>query len=216
MRKGLTANIDAIIENVATMETIKPYILCGGTALAMQIGHRKSEDLDFMMWRKSKTEKPEIDWPCIERELREKVGEIESFNMLGFDQVEFMVAGVKFSFYVSNNYCPVSEPIQYLGNIRLADVYSIMAMKIEVMLRRMKMRDYYDIYAILHEGYDIAKGIETALKYSQYKLSTKNIMMLLLSDNFMSDESFSQLDPKYKISKEEIREYILIKLKMDN
>ena len=216
MRKGLTANIDAIIEKVATMETIAPYILAGGTALAMQIGHRKSEDLDFMMWRRSKTDKPEIDWPSIERELREKVGEIESFNMLGFDQVEFVAAGVKFSFYVSNNYCPVSEPVPYIGNIRLADVYSIMAMKMEVMLRRMKMRDYYDIYAILREGYDIGKGIEAALKYSAHKLSTKNIVMMLLSDNFMSDENFGQLDPKYKVSKAEIREYILHKLKDAN
>jgi len=56
MRKGLTEKIDAIIEKVAELECIKPYILCGGTALAMQIGHRKSEDLDFLMWRKSKKE----------------------------------------------------------------------------------------------------------------------------------------------------------------
>ena len=156
MRKGLTEKIDAIIEKVAELECIKPYILCSGTALAIQLGHRKSEDLDFMMWRKSKNEKPEVDWPAIEKELKEKVGEIENFNMLGFDQIEFAVKGVKLSFYVSDNYCPVSEPLVYLGNIRLADVYSILAMKIEVMLRRMKMRDYYDIYAILKEGYDIS------------------------------------------------------------
>ena len=56
MRQGLTTNIEAIIEQVAQLECIKPYILCGGTALAIQIGHRKSEDLDFMMWRISKTE----------------------------------------------------------------------------------------------------------------------------------------------------------------
>ncbi|MDR2970225.1 MAG: nucleotidyl transferase AbiEii/AbiGii toxin family protein [Tannerellaceae bacterium] len=216
MRKGLTTNIDAIIERVAAMETIEPYILVGGTALAMQIGHRKSEDLDFMMWRKSKTEKPEIDWPTIERELQEKIGEIENFNMLGFDQVEFVAAGVKFSFYVSNNYCPVLEPVSYMGNIRLADVYSIMAMKMEVMLRRTKMRDYYDIYAILREGYAISKSIEVALKYSQHKLSTKNLVMMLLSDYFMSDANFTQLAPKYKVSKEEIREYILRKLKDTN
>ncbi len=85
--------------------------------------------------------------------------------------------------------------------------------KMEVMLRRMKMRDYYDIYAILKEGYDIPKGIDAALKYSQHKLSTKNIAMMLLSDRFMSDEKFEQLDPKYNVSKEEIREYILQKLK---
>lgn len=142
------------------MENIKPYILAGGTALSIQLGHRKSDDLDFMMWRISKKEKPEVRWTSIEKELKEKVGEIENFNMLGFDQVEFVVKGVKFSFYVNDNYNPVSEPVSYLGNIRLADVYSILAMKLEVMLRRAKMRDYYDIYAILKEGWDISIGIE--------------------------------------------------------
>ena len=161
----------------------------------------------------NKTEKPEIDWTSIEKELRDKVGEVESFNMLGFDQVEFIVAGVKFSFYVSNNFCPVTKPVIYLDNIRLADIQSIMAMKMEVMLRRVKMRDYYDIYAILREGYDISHGIEAARKLSQHKLGTKNIVIMLLSERFMSDENFEQLEPKYKVTKEEIREYILLKLK---
>lgn len=213
MRKGLTEKMDVIIEKVAAMDCIKPYILCGGTALAMQIGHRKSDDLDFMMWRKSKNEKPEVRWPVIEKELREKIGEIESFNLLGFDQVEFVVAGVKFSFYVSENFCPVTKPVPYLGNIQLADVYSIMAMKMEVMLRRMKMRDYYDIYAILKGGYDISKGIEAAKMYSQHRLNTKNLVMMLLTDRFQTDEQFEQLEPIYKASKEEMRDYILQKLK---
>ena len=213
MRKGLTVNIDAIIDKVATLECIKPYILVGGTALSVQIAHRKSEDLDFMMWRKSKADKPEIDWPSVERELKEKIGEIESMNLLGFDQVEFNVAGVKFSFYISENYCPVSDPVPYLGNIRIADIYSIMAMKIEVMLRRAKFRDYYDIYAILKSGYSISDGITAAIKYSNYKLKTKNIMTILLSVRYYPDQNFEQLEPQYKVTKEEIRDYILRKLK---
>ncbi len=213
MRQGLTDNIDAIIEQVAQMECIKPYILCGGTALAMQIGHRKSEDLDFMMWRKSKTEKPEVNWNAIEKELTEKVGEIENFNMLGFDQVEFLVKGVKFSFFVSDNYSPVTSPIEYLGNIRIADIEAIMAMKMEVMLRRMKFRDYYDIYCILRKGYSIHKGIEKALSLSRHRLSSKNIIAMLLGGQFIPDNNFSALEPKYDITKEKIREYILHKLK---
>lgn len=213
MRQGLTSKIDSIIEQVSNMECIKPYILCGGTALAMQIGHRKSEDLDFMMWRKSKTEKPEVNWNIIEKELAEKVGEIENFNMLGFNQVEFVVKGVKFSFYVSDNYCPVVSPIEYMCNIRLADVESIMAMKMEVMLRRMKFRDYYDIYAILQAGYSIRDGIEKALKYSRHRLSTKNIVAMLLAGRFVADSNFATLAPKYNVTKEEIRDFILAKLK---
>ena len=213
MRQGLTANIDAIIEQVAEMECIKPYILCGGTALAMQIGHRKSEDLDFMMWRKSKTEKPEVNWNAIENELIEKVGEIENFNMLGFDQVEFLVKGVKFSFFVSDNYSPVTSPIDYLGNMRLADMESIMAMKMEVMLRRMEFRDYYDIYSILREGYSIHNGIEKALSLSRHRLSAKNIIAMLLGGQFIPDNNFTALEPKYDVTKEEIRQYILHKLR---
>lgn len=195
------------------MECIKPYILCGGTALAMQIGHRKSEDLDFMMWRISKTEKPEVNWNLIEKELTDKIGPIESFNMLGFDQVEFRVKGVKFSFFVSENHSPVSTPVNYMGNIRLADIESIMAMKMEVMLRRMKFRDYYDIYSILKEGHSINDGIEKARKYSRFRLSTKNLVAMLLAGQFIPDDNFSTLEPKYDVGKEEIRNYILQKLK---
>ena len=213
MRQGLTSNIDAIIEQVAQLECIKPYILCGGTALAIQIGHRKSEDLDFMMWRTSKTDKPEVNWNAIEKELIEKIGEIENFNMLGFDQVEFLVKGVKFSFFVSDNFSPVSSPINYLGNIRLADIEAIMAMKIEVMLRRMKFRDYYDIYCILQNNYSIHKGIEKALSLSRHRLSSKNIIAMLLGGKFAADNNFATLEPKYNVTKEEIREYILHKLK---
>lgn len=213
MRQGLTTNIEAIIEQVAQLECIKPYILCGGTALAMQIGHRKSEDLDFMMWRISKTEKPEVNWNAIEKELREKIGEIDSFNMLGFDQVEFVVKGVKFSFFVSDNLSPVTTPTDYLGNIRLADIESIMAMKMEVMLRRMKFRDYYDIYCILQEGYSINKGIEKALNLSRHRLSSKNIIAMLLGGQFIPDNNFAALEPKYDVRKEQIREYIMRKLK---
>ena len=213
MRQGLTTNIEAIIEQVAQLECIKPYILCGGTALAMQIGHRKSEDLDFMMWRISKTEKPEVNWTAIEKELREKIGEIDSFNMLGFDQVEFVVKGVKFSFFVSDNLSPVTTPTDYLGNIRLADIESIMAMKMEVMLRRMKFRDYYDIYCILQEGYSINKGIEKALNLSRHRLSSKNIIAMLLGGKFIPDNNFAALEPKYDVTKEQIREYIMRKLK---
>ena len=45
----------------------------GGTSLAIQLGHRQSEDLGFMAWRISKGNKPEVDWPAISKELENKV-----------------------------------------------------------------------------------------------------------------------------------------------
>lgn len=40
--------------------------------------------------------------------------------------------------------------------------------------------------------------------------------MILLSDRFLSDISLAQLEPKYDVSKAEMREYILQKLKNAN
>lgn len=209
MRKGITPNIEAIIDNVAQLECIKPYTLCGGTALAMQLGHRMSEDLDFMMWRISKNEKPEVDWPIIEKEIQEKIGEIEHRDILGFDQVAFVVKGVKLSFFVSNNYSPVNEKIPYQGNIFLADVPAILAMKMEVLLRRLKYRDYYDIYSIVKAGYSLQDGIDAAIKYSGHKLTTKSLIIMLSSSRIPMDATFSQMNPVYDTPIETMREFLV-------
>ena len=213
MIKGLTPKVEAIIADVAGLECIKPYILCGGTALAIQLGHRKSEDLDFMMWRQSPSEKPEVDWPAISDELKSAVGAVERIDMLGFDQVEFTIGGVKLSFYVSDNYEPEMSPVPFMGNIRLADPEAILAMKMEVMLRRAKFRDYYDIYSILRAGYSIREGIDKALSYSRHRLSRKNLIAMLLSARFVQERNFPSLEPIYHVSATQIREYILTKLR---
>lgn len=67
--KGLAPHTSKIFESVSMLDCIKPYLLVGGTALSLQIGTRQSEDLDFMKWRKTKNEKPEVDWFRIEKEL---------------------------------------------------------------------------------------------------------------------------------------------------
>ena len=212
MRQGLTESIERIIDNVSTLECIKPYILCGGTALAMQLGHRLSEDLDFMAWRTSRTEKPEVDWPVISEEIEQKIGPVENMDLLGFDQVVFLVKGVKISFYIPDKYMPEMVPVSYLGNIRIAPVTAIMTMKLEVMLRRMKFRDYYDVYCMVREGADIKEGIESAIKYSQFNLKKKNVVSMLLSGRFYPDSNFSQMNPKYDITEPQMRDYLLRKI----
>lgn len=213
MRKGLTENIERIIDSVASMDGIRPYVLCGGTALAMQLGHRKSEDLDFMAWRISKDEKPEVDWPALKSEIESKVGPVDDVDILGFDHVVFLVCGVKISFYVSDHRSPLSGTIPYLGNIVLADVNSILAMKLEVMLRRAKFRDYYDIYSIVRSGADLNEGIDNAIRYSEFHLKRKNVVALLLSGRYDVDQNFKQLDALYDVSFEDIRLFFVDRLK---
>lgn len=206
--KGLTSATEKIFIPLSQLECIKPYTLVGGTALSLQIGTRLSEDLDFMSWRLSKNEKREVDWPLIKKELS-KIGNIEKIEIFDLDHVEFRVEGVKISFYANPNYSPVENTIDFLNNIKLADIESIGAMKMEVMLRRSKFRDYYDLYSILKTGANIQELIGKAIKYSGYQLKTKNLLtMLTNSSRFEKDEYFKNLTPIYDVSSKEIEETI--------
>ena len=67
--KGLAPHTREIFESVSKLEHIKSYTLVGGTALSLQLGTRQSEDLDFMKWRTSKSEKMEVAWFQIEMHI---------------------------------------------------------------------------------------------------------------------------------------------------
>ena len=202
--KGLAKHTEAIIEDVSQLDCIRPYLLVGGTALSLQIDCRLSENLDFMSWRTSKSEKREVDWPKIKEELS-TVGIVEKVDILDIDHVEFVVSGVKLSFYANPNYSPVTQPVPFIGNIILADPLSIGAMKMEVMLRRSKFRDYYDIYCLIQKGLSINEMISKVLKYSGHRLKTKNLIaMLTNSSRFVKDRNFEYLMPRYDVTSEDI------------
>ncbi len=46
----LNANTKQVFEKLAQLELIKEFTFIGGTALALQLEHRISEDLDFCLW----------------------------------------------------------------------------------------------------------------------------------------------------------------------
>ena len=161
-----------------------------------------------MKWRTSKMEKMEIAWYQIDKELT-TIGEIQHKDILDIDHVEYLVSGVKFSFYACPKYSPVSEPVNYLNNLKLADVKSIGAMKMEVLLRRSNFRDYYDIYSILKSGVPVNDLISLALSYSGHKLKSKNLLAMLTNSNrFTRDSHFEQLEPVYDVTAQEIEDYI--------
>lgn len=207
--QSLAPHTGRLIEAVSRLECVKPFVLVGGTALSIQLKTRQSEDLDFMRWQQGKNDTLDIGWPAIQQELA-TIGEVLDVQVAGFDQVLFIVDGVKISFYAAPRKRIASmREIPYLNNIRLADVESIGVMKMEAMMRRSKFRDYYDIYSILKNGADIHKLIPMALEHSGYRLKTKGLMAVLTNgDLFRKDEQFEQLQPLYDVNARDIEEYI--------
>lgn len=210
---SLAPQTGRIIEAISRLECIKPFVLVGGTALSIQLKTRQSEDLDFMRWKEGKDDTLDIEWPKIQKEL-ETVGNIDAIQVMGFDQVLFIVEGVKVSFYAApRKRIATMEEIPYMNNIRMADVESIGIMKMEAMMRRSKFRDYYDIYSILKNGADINTLIPRALEHSGHKLKSKGLMAMLTNGAlFKKDEQFTQLQPVYDVTSADIQEYIKTKL----
>ena len=65
---GLAPHTAEIFEEFSKLECIKDYCLIGGTALALQLNHRLSEDIDLCRWKTGENEKISVDWFGIEKQ----------------------------------------------------------------------------------------------------------------------------------------------------
>ena len=216
MKEALVEKTLKVIETISKMEFVKSYFLVGGTALALQLKHRLSEDLDFMCWKQSKNDKQNINLEKIKNELIQDFT-IDTVDIIGNNHIELYIAdGVKLSFYAPDKIKPVISPIRYLNNLILADEECIAALKMETLLRRNEFRDYYDLYCILKDK-DAATTkhiITNALKYSEYHLKTKNLIgMLTNSERFKHNSDLVQLNPKYLITAKEIELFMVERMK---
>jgi len=207
---GLTKNTEKIFEAVSLLDSIKDYTLIGGTAISLQIGKRLSEDLDFCKWSTNlKKDKPSVNWPQIKKEL-ETIGKIEKLDVLGFDQVNFVVASVKISFLTKQgNLSPVNTLVPILNNIKAADLHSLGSMKVELVLRRSNFKDYYDIYSLLKEGLSLKTIVEGASKYSNHILKTRDALSFLSNgSNYKKGRDFDLLKPVYDITNKTIEDLV--------
>lgn len=116
------------------------FVLGGGTALALQLGHRKSFDFDFF----SQTPIP--------KGLLEKLSKAILIANVAVDTADeltfFTKSGVKITFV----YYPFSHafPLKKLENgLQLFSVGDIAIKKAYTIGRRGEYRDYFDLYTIL-------------------------------------------------------------------
>ena len=166
---GVNSSTEAVLLSLSESDLVKDYTLVGGTALSLQINTRISEDLNFCVWQDRIGEKLyEVKWAIIEQFLADKFKNV-SKDLLDLQQVNYLVDGVKLTFFVREKVNSRHLHDQNLfNNIQYATVESIGAMKIELLQRRNIYRDYYDIYSILKQGLSINKLIDLAIEYSNW------------------------------------------------
>lgn len=114
------------------------WYLAGGTALALQVGHRVSVDLDF--FTQAKTFLPQE----VVREIAPDVWESE---ILKEATVYGKVEGAKVSFIAYPFFVPV-EPYLFYEKLPILDKRDIAVMKVIAISQRGRKRDFLDLYWI--------------------------------------------------------------------
>jgi hypothetical protein len=193
------------------------FRLVGGTALSLQLGHRISVDIDLF------TDEPygTIDFDVLEKYLSDNYPYIDP----GFGTIpgigksyligEVSVSAIKLDVYYTDKF--IQSAIIREG-IRLASIEELVAMKIDVISRGGRKKDFWDIHELM-DTYSIQQLI--SLHGLRYKHSHNEAEILKKFTDFsIADDDFEprclrgkywelvKLDINQKVS-----EYLNIKAK---
>lgn len=123
------------------------FYLAGGTAMALQVGHRRSIDFDLFS-------PAEIDADKLIRALTKQGHAIDHVFTESGDELTLAVDGVRLSFV----FYPftIRHEVWYDRIISMPDLPTLAAMKAYALGRRAKWKDYVDLYEIFvnHASFD--------------------------------------------------------------
>ena len=207
-KHGLKAETIPVFEALSESEAVKGLYLCGGTAQSIQMMHRKSEDLDFELLGIRKN-RPALDFAGISNAVSALYPDCRK-EFLGSNHLQIFVdGGVKLSFFRPNNSVPELGKGFVYNNIVTPTLQELLGMKLFTITVRSAFRDYYDIYCLLKEGYDLAQGVAYAGRLSRHTIHSKTIYSILINENYFNKPAdFSLLEPKYDVSTKDISDFV--------
>ena len=183
-----------LLKTLMLIEEFSKMRLVGGTALALQIGHRKSIDLDLF---------GEVDFENLDKITTFKnFGKVtvlstsKNINIYSIDKVK--VDFVNYSY-------PWLKDQKLIDGIRLADIDDIAAMKLAAITGRGSRKDFIDIYFLLQEY-----SLRELLGFYKKKYFDASEYLVLKSLTYFDDaEDDLDVNMIEKISWCKIKEYIL-------
>ena len=180
----------------------EPYLqncrLVGGTALALQYGHRSSVDLDMF------GEVPDDDLALLE--ILERFGMVQGQKTSLYIKT-FVVDNIKVDF-VNYSHFPWIDDAVVEDGLRLASPKDIAAMKISAIEGRGSKKDFYDLFFLL-QHYTLEEMLCFYIqKYPQYSMFRVRMSLTYFEDAEKQENPklFEKLD--WETVKESIAEAV--------
>lgn len=140
----VTPLLKSILEDLMQAEEFNAFRLVGGTALSLHYGHRMSVDIDLF----SDADYGSLDFKAIDDYLRANYFYADSMDIAPIGMGKSYYVGrsadesVKLDLYYTDTFI---EEAQLFNNLRLASKAEIAAMKLDVVQRTGRKKDFWDI-----------------------------------------------------------------------
>lgn len=161
-----------LLKNLMAEPELAAFNLVGGTALSLQIGHRKSVDLDLFGYP------PELNAAHISGILSD-FGQVEE-SKISRNIMSVYVDGIKVDL-VRYQY-PLLQPVTVVDGIRLVSLPDIAAMKLSAIAGRGRKRDFIDLFFLLKQ-FKLAE----ILDFHSRKYADGNRFLILKSLQYFAD-----------------------------
>lgn len=185
----VTPLLRKVLTELMAARVFAPFRLVGGTSLSLQRGHRESVDIDLF------TDAPydSIDFEALEQFLRTRYKYVDSNNS--------SPVGMGRSYYVGNSkndsvkldvfYTdPFIRPLEVIDDIRLATTEEIIAMKLDVVQRGGRKKDFWDLHEVKDEF-----SVEAMLALHKERYPYNHDMELIKNNFGMFEQADNDFDP---------------------
>jgi len=185
-------------------DLLNNFVLAGGTALSLFFKHRKSEDLDFLTFKKNSFDKTKIINNIMQLSKIKLINESK-------DQIDLILNNVKITFYDSQYEFLSREEFIKIGNLNIVSINALIALKVQVLFLRARYRDYFDLYFLIKK-----LGINNVFKIANSyfpQLTEKIFHIALLYIDDIEEDSIIHLEPIEDITKDKIQKYFESEIK---
>jgi predicted nucleotidyltransferase component of viral defense system len=171
-----------LIKKIMSEKLFSDFNLVGGTALALQMGHRNSIDIDLFG-------NSEINSEFFIEKLSE-FGEVKvaksTKNILITKINEVKVDFVNYKY-------PLLSECLFIENIRMLSVKDIAGMKLNAIAGRGSKKDFIDLYFLLNEF-----SLEDILSFYEKKYKDGSVFMVQKSLTYFEDADAQQQPKMFK------------------
>lgn len=192
--------VHSLLLELSSATYLSDFALAGGTSLALQIGHRKSIDLDFFAFN-------EVNMSEIALQLENSFSNI-TIRSTTPAFIFCTINGVKCDFVKHVKYKFINPLVNFEG-IKMYSKEDVAAMKLNAICGRGSKKDFYDIYSLLQEY-----PLKQLLQFYDYKFQSDNSWMALRSLQYFEDAESQELPelikefPAWRVIKEFLTETV--------